>query len=146
MKTPHRKILRIRQHGVTLIELMIVVVIIGILAAIAYPSYRTYVQRTHRTEAKSALLQIQADQERYYLEENTYTGTVTDLSSFDAAESENGMYTLAITGADTQGFTATATPKAGGGSNDVDMTDDTECAEFSITAEGERDATNDGCW
>lgn len=135
-----------RQSGVTLIELMIVVVIIGILASVAYPSYRAYVQRTHRTEAKSALLQLQADQERYYLEENTYASSVTDLQSFDAAKSENGIYDLSISGADANGYTATATPASGGGDNGVDMTDDTECASFSITADGRKSATSDKCW
>lgn len=137
---------RTRQLGVTLIELMIVVVIIGILAAIGYPSYRAYMQRTHRSEAKSALLQLQTDQERHYLENNTYTSTITDLGSFDDAYTENGIYELEITSADAQGFEARATPSATG---DVDMSDDDECTEFTITSEGERGASpdpNGKCW
>ncbi len=147
MTAMHRKRPRTPQFGVTLIELMIVLVIIGILAAIAFPSYRAYQQRAHRTEAKSALLQVQADQERFYLENNRYTTDPTDLASFDDDLSENGVYTISITSANlAQGYTATAVPTSGGGDNDVDMSNDTECAQFSITSEGARDATSDRCW
>ena len=45
-----------KQHGFTLIELMIVVVIVAILASISYPSYREFVRRSARSEAKTALL------------------------------------------------------------------------------------------
>lgn len=47
-----------KNHGFTLLELMIVVAIVGILAAIAYSSYSQYVERARRTEAFAALEQL----------------------------------------------------------------------------------------
>ena len=58
---------------------MAVVVVIGILSIVALPSYRQYVLRAQRTEAKSALLRLATNQERYYLGNRTY-GTVAQLA------------------------------------------------------------------
>src|SRR5690606_3943886 len=97
-------------------------------------SYRAYTLRAHRTEAKAALLKLQANQERWYLQNNTYTDDPEALG-FAGDRSENGVYTLAIT-ADPDGlaagYVATATPTSGGGTNGVSMTNDAECASFSI--------------
>jgi len=69
-------------RGVTLIELMIVVVIVSILAAVALPSYTAYVLRSHRVEAKTALLDLAGREERYYSTSQTgafYTNLNTAL-------------------------------------------------------------------
>lgn len=58
--------------GFTLIELMIVVAIIAILAAIAYPSYAEAVRKGRRAEARTALLQLMQQQERFMTQNNTY--------------------------------------------------------------------------
>ena len=52
--------MRPTQNGVTLIELLTVIVVLGILASIAVPSYRNYLLRAQRTEATTALLNLQA--------------------------------------------------------------------------------------
>jgi len=64
------------QTGVTLLELMTVVLVIGILSAIAIPSYRQYTMRAQRSDATAALLRIASAQEKFYLQNNTYTTTV----------------------------------------------------------------------
>ncbi|HEX6992703.1 MAG TPA: type IV pilin protein [Gammaproteobacteria bacterium] len=127
--------------GITLIELMIVVIVVGVLATIAVPSYRQYSIRAQRTEAKSALLQLAANQERFYTRNgNTF---VSNLASIDMpAVTEGNRYRLAVTVANAQTFTATATAING-------MTDDDDCQVFSINAEGQRSATPDphgDCW
>jgi type IV pilus assembly protein PilE len=138
------------QAGMTLIELMIVVVVVAILASIAVPSYRSYVLRTHRTEAKSALLALAAQQEKFYVQNNTYAGngvltTAPPTGLGMPATTENGWYALSITAADAETFTARATAAGG-------QLDDTDCATMSITALGVKTATKQGgaastvCW
>jgi type IV pilus assembly protein PilE len=140
---------RPREAGVTLIELMITVVVVAILATIAVPSYRQYTIRAHRTEAKTALMRLQAKQEAYYLQHNAYADALSDVG-FDDSKSENGVYTLALdTAMDKQSYTASASPTAGGGDNGVTMTDDAECASFSVASDGTKTAspnTNGRCW
>lgn len=140
--------MRNRMKGVTLIELMIVVVIVAILASVAVPSYRSYVLRTHRVEAKTALLNLAAAQEKFYLANNTYatnaqlTGTPPDGLGLSAT-TENGWYTIAIAnGANAAGFSATATATGS-------QTADGDCATFTINQQGVKGATGKKsavCW
>jgi type IV pilus assembly protein PilE len=100
-----------KMRGVTLLELMIVVVIIGILTAIAYPNYRQYVARAKRTEARVALLKIAANQERFYLQNNTYTTDMMQLGFPVGAAfiTDSNSYSISVTAADANNFTAVAT-------------------------------------
>ena len=138
--------LRRKMHGVTLLELMAVVMVIGVLAAIAVPSYRQYSMRAQRTEAKAALLLLQTNQERFYLTNHTYSGD-PDALGFAGSITERGTYALTIdAGANAVGYTARATPRAGGA---FDMRNDAQCTQFSIDAQGVRTATGTAaatCW
>jgi type IV pilus assembly protein PilE len=128
--------------GVTLMELLVVVVIIGILSAIAYPSYRQYVSKAKRNEAKAALLQIATLQERFYLQNNTYTTDMTNLG-FAAAGcnmTDAGTYSVCVDAADPNTFAATAT---------YQIADDeaTKCSTFTINGAGTKGSTpHNDCW
>ena len=140
-------------RGVSLIELMVVIAVIAVLASIAVPSYRRYLIRAQRSEAKIALLQLQTAEEKYYLQYNVYTDKVTDSSTGATpglglpGTTETSKYTIAVTtlGAGAQSYTATATPKTGGG-----QADDTTCLNFTITDRSVRGNSGSGttqeCW
>jgi type IV pilus assembly protein PilE len=133
--------------GVTLLELMAVVIVVGILGVIALPSYRQYALRAQRTDAKSALLRLATNQERFYLANRRY-GATADLPAlgFPTASSEQGGYALTVPTADAITYTATATAVSGGA---IDQTLDAECQSFTITAQGVRTAQpdpNQRCW
>lgn len=150
-----RTLLRGAQAGITLLELMIVVVVVAVLSAIAVPNYRQYTMRAHRTEAKSALLRLATNQERFYLQNNRYSCDPVALG-FAGSSSEHGVYDIAIVSStpcvNAQDWVATATPAPGGGTNGVNMADDTECTAFTLTSSGARTATpgangaNGRCW
>lgn len=134
--------MRRKMHGVTLMELMIVVVVLGILTTIAYPSYRQYVAKAKRNEAKAALLQIATRQESFYLQNNTYTTDMTNLG-FGAANNvptSTGTYIVNVTAADANTFAANAA---------YQNADDeaSKCVSFTIDGQGSKGSTPYAdCW
>ena len=129
-------------RGVTLLELLIVLLIISILAAIAYPNYREYITRAKRTEAKAALLQIATNQERFYLQNNTYTTNMTNLGFPVAGAflSDSDSYIINVGAADANDFTATATFQLGGDEAG-------KCLTFQIDGRGAKTSAPDtDCW
>ena len=103
----------LKLSGFTLIELMITVAILAIIAAVAIPSYTSYVDRGKRAEARTALLDIAARQERHYSNKRKYADQLSKLR-MSGTKSENGYYTLSLlprpSGSSYQDFDATATP------------------------------------
>ena len=134
-----------KQRGITLIELMIVVVVISILAAVAYPNYQEFVARAKRNEAKAALLRLATNQERFYLNNNTFTADVRNLG-FDSADggdtsiTENDYYVIDVTAASASNFTATATYRFG-------EPEKSKCEVFTIDGRGDKSSTPyTDCW
>jgi type IV pilus assembly protein PilE len=142
------------QFGFTLIELMVAVAIVGVLVAIAIPSYYSKVLKAHRTEAKTALLDLAGREERFFNTNNTYSQTPSDLGYGATAATfpmvvGSGYYTVSVTftpyvgGATPVLPTYTITATATG-----NQTKDTSCLTFTLTSTGvQTSAPNTtACW
>jgi type IV pilus assembly protein PilE len=144
-----------RDRGFTLVELIVAMVILATLAAIAIPSYSIYVLKSHRTEAKSALLDLASLEERYFSTMNTYSANPPDLGYPGAAGVAfpvgSGWYNVLVTvlpavpptalipGGTPATYTITATAIG-------QQLPDTTCATFTINSAGQQTATSPDCW
>ncbi len=66
-----------KQHGFSLLELMIVLAIIGIIASFAYPSYQEQVRSARRADCSGALVGLGSAMERFFTLNSTYLGAGT---------------------------------------------------------------------
>ncbi|SDF14907.1 MULTISPECIES: type IV pilin protein [Rhodanobacteraceae] len=132
-----------KTRGFTLIELVIVVLIVAILAAVAIPSYRRYVVRSHRVDAKTALVDLAARQERFYYSNNKYSGSLSDLNANGTMA--GSLYEVSIASASTSAYLVQA--KALG----TQAKGDTTCATLTLNNLGAQGSTGDTandpqCW
>jgi type IV pilus assembly protein PilE len=122
-----------RLRGFTLVELMVTVVVVAILAAIAIPAYTGQIQKSRRTDARSALLDLAGREERFLSVSSAYTTTASQLgySAFPQTIG-NGYYNInvALTVGPPAGFVATATAIGS-------QVKDTTCATMTVDQFGQ---------
>ena len=139
-----KKFINKTRQGFTLIELMVSVAIIGILVGIAVPSYSSYIQKSRRTSATTALLDLASREAKYYSTHNAYTTSMTELGYASAGpiaipDDTSNYYSLSVAYySDTTGFTATATPAG------TQATD--SCENYTIDYFGVKTPLIKGCW
>ena len=95
-------------NAFTFIELLIVITLIGILASIVLTKYGAVTENARSAEAYAVLADIASSESAYYVENNAYTTTWSNLDRYTSAPASNNFtYTL------NPGYYGVATPKVG---------------------------------
>ena len=82
-----------REHGFTLVELMIVVAVIGILAALAIPNFIRFQARSKQAEPKANLRGAFTAERAYYSEHSSYSSCFTKIG-FSPERGNRYRYTV----------------------------------------------------
>jgi prepilin-type N-terminal cleavage/methylation domain-containing protein len=103
----------IRRAGFSLMEIMVVLVIMGILMSMAVPSFHRAIEQSRADVAGANLQAIWSAQRLYWLDNHAYTADLTLLNSLGLVDpsvvSATNVYVYAISAADANTFSATAT-------------------------------------
>lgn len=147
---------RSRSAGFTLVELMVVVVITAILASIAVPAYNSSIRKSRRTEAKTAIMDLAAREERYFATQQMYTTSPSALAYGSGAWpiSTGTYYVISsvssspATATTPGGYTLQVTPASGS-----PQLQDTSCQTFQVDQTGKQSSTDNNsadssttCW
>lgn len=126
--------------GITLIDLLTALAIVAILSAITVPSFSGLLARSRRSDAMSALLDVQLAQERWRALNLSYAETLAALG-WTSTASPDGYYRLRVTNADDSGYFVTARP--------VGAQQSDRCGVFAVDAQGPAyggDFADERCW
>jgi type IV pilus assembly protein PilE len=135
-----------RQHGFTLIEIMIVVAMIAILSTIAFSSYRSSTVRANRVAAAGYILEVANIQERYLLDNRSYATGASALTSLNTSPppevSANYAITLTDPGGTAPDYQIVATPSCAQEEDDA-----AACGALTLNNLGVKgDAGGSRCW
>jgi type IV pilus assembly protein PilE len=145
MSTPTAPVKSASNRGFSLIELMITVAVVSILATIAVASYSSQIQKSRRTDARSALLDLAGREEKLFSVANAYSALPSDLGYGGGAwpiQVGSNYYQVTVVspdptqpaGAPTYAITAVPVP----GSTQAN---DTTCTSLSVNQLGAQTAT-----
>jgi type IV pilus assembly protein PilE len=145
--------IRKRQAGVTLIELVIAICIMAILFTLTLPAYLRQLRDTRRSIGGAALLEVVMRQEQFFLDHKRYAESLTELSypahpyAIDAhggvvsGQADNRIYLIELA-TRANAYTVIATPQ-------LDQAADQSCGTLSLQSNGVKRTTGNGdrsCW
>ena len=149
-----KKPAQVRQAGVTLIELMVVVAIVAAIFAFAFPSYERYIVRAKRAVGQNVLMQVADRQQQFFMDNKRFAADLTNLGfganpfivDDDGASTVAGdidaVYSVALSNVTATTWTATATPVG------AQLSRDTSCGNLTINQAGAKGKSGaaDNCW
>lgn len=132
-----------KQQGLNLLELLIVLSIIGGLLAFAIPNYINHLTHTRRLAAETGLMKLAGHMEAFFAEHNTYEGA--NFASLNVPEfTAEKHYRLVIQAATQTQFKLAAIPQ------DVQARHDVRCGMLVLNSKGEKRIGGYGnlneCW
>jgi type IV pilus assembly protein PilE len=128
-----------KNNGFTLIEVLIAVAIISILASVAYPSYVNQINKSRRSDGHLALLSAAQQLERCKTTSFTYAGCNVITGS---SESPEKFYKLSIDNLTATAYELTATPQN-------QQVGDVDCGSLTLDENATRTASGPSgaaCW
>ncbi|HEH9412856.1 type IV pilin protein [Aeromonas salmonicida] len=128
--------MRIKQSGITLLELMVVIAIVAIIASVAYPSFTDGLRKSRRAEAFKGLLSMQLKQEEFRVSNTSYSATPSQVGN-----PASDYYTFTISGATATTYTLIATTK---GAQVGDKDGNTACDTLTLNKADTK--TPADCW
>lgn len=145
---------RASSDGFSLIELMITVAIVTILATVASAVYTSQIQKSRRTDARTALLDLAGREEKLFSVANAYSATPSDLGYaavgvlFPIAVG-SGYYNVNIAAPDPNQASAVGTYSITATAIGLQLSD-TQCATLSVNQLGAQSSTGTAtaatCW
>ena len=144
----------LRQTGVTLIELMVVVAIVAAIFAFAFPSYDRYIVRAKRAVGQNVLMQVADRQQQFFMDNKRFAADLTNLGfganpfivdddgASTVAGDADAVYSVALSNVTATTWTATATPVG------AQLSRDTFCGNLTINQAGAKGKSGgaDNCW
>ena len=106
-------LIRKRDEGFTLVEIMIVIAIVAILAAIAIPQLSVHRTKSYNTTAVSDLKNAAIAQEAYYVDNRQYTNSISALTTTPYNLSISQGVRIAVSSANNEAYLMTAYHSAG---------------------------------
>ncbi len=120
------RIARRRTAGFSLIELLVATSVSGVLASVAYPSFTGSLQKTRRSEALVALMEVQQVEERFRSNGSRY-GSLEEIGL--SAAVPGGRYELVVESPTATGYVASAVARA-------TQASDSACRYMAVSVEG----------
>ena len=144
----------IRQAGVTLVELMVVVAIVAAIFAFAFPSYDRYIVRAKRAVGQNVLMQVADRQQQFFMDNKRFAADLTNLGfganpfivdddgAGTVAGDVDAVYSVTLANVTATTWTATATPVG------AQLSRDTFCGNLTINQAGAKGKSGgaDNCW
>jgi len=121
-----------KYKGFSLIELLIVIIIVGILMIVVMPSYQDLIRKSRRSEAISALIKMQLEQEYFRMINSSYAIDF-GVALNDVKSGSSEYYTFVIEGATSSVYTLRARTVPTSSQHD-----DASCRMMTVNQSGDK--------